>query len=270
MSQQAWDSPRFVQILGRYRALIGIMAVLGLLGGAVFAALNPPVFTSQALVVFPAQCPAGAICGGPLFAPDYLGTRLLRSLPPGAQAEPVMPNALLVSATAGTAAQAEAATDAATRSYIAYEDSLSYSSGQASAPIAGPATRATGTAPLIRVRDDVLLGAVFGALLGVIAALAASGATIDTPAAPPGYDVGEERTRAGQETRRAGPETRYGSTGVSLQQLALEYANGRAARESTPGRSAAEPFQSTWSSESLSRLTISARQAYQRDSGLVR
>ena len=53
MNQQAADMPKFVQILGRYKALIGIMALLGLLAGAVFATLNPPVFTSQAVVIFP-------------------------------------------------------------------------------------------------------------------------------------------------------------------------------------------------------------------------
>jgi hypothetical protein len=85
MSQQARDVPRFVQVLGRYRALIGIMAAFGLFAGAVLAALNPPVFTSQALVLFPAwPCPAGALhCGGPEFAPArpaYIGARLLSSL----------------------------------------------------------------------------------------------------------------------------------------------------------------------------------------------
>jgi hypothetical protein len=198
MSQQASDVPKFVQILGRYRALIGIMAVLGLLAGAVFAALNPPVFTSQALMQFPASCPAGAICGGPVFVPDrqaYIGVRLLRSLPPGVRVEPVMRDDLLVSAAAGTTAQAQADANAAARSYLAYAEALSYLSGQ-TWRILGPASRATGTAPLIRLRDDVLLGAIFGLLLGVIAALAGGGATIDTPSAPPGYDVGEEKARA--------------------------------------------------------------------------
>jgi len=246
MSQQASDGPRFVQILGRYRALIGIMAAFGLLAGAVFAALNPPVFTSQALVLLPAwPCPAGAICGGPAFAPAgpaSIGARLLQSLPVGVQIEPVAGNVVLVRATAGTAAQAEATTAAAARSSLAYADSLSYPGEQASAQILQPATRATGTAPLIRLRDDVLLGAVFGALLGFIAALAGSAATIDPPAAPLGYDVGGEKNRAGQETRRAGQETRYVSTGVPLQQIALEYANGRATRDSTLDRFEAGPF----------------------------
>jgi hypothetical protein len=197
MSQPTSDLPRFVRIIGQYRALVGIMTMLGLLAGAVFAALNPPVFTSQALVLLPAvPCPVGAICGGPAFAPDYLGARLLRSLPADVRITPLAGNVLSVSATAGTAAGAEAAANAAGRGYLAYEDSLSYSSGQASAPVLVPATRATGTAPLIRLLDDALLGAVFGALLGVIAALGGGGASIDTLAAPPVFGGGEEQDRA--------------------------------------------------------------------------
>jgi hypothetical protein len=194
MNQQAPDLPKFVQILARYRALIALMAVLGVLGGAVFAALNPPVFTSQALVIFPAsECPAGAICGGPLFAPAWpaeIGAKLLQTLPSGVQVKPVAANGLWVSATARTAAQAEAATNAAARSYFAYAQSLSYPGEQAAAQIFEPATKATGTAPLTRLRYDMLLGALFGALLGVIAALGGGGATIDTPTVPPGYDIG--------------------------------------------------------------------------------
>jgi len=232
MNQQTSDVPKFVQVLRRYRALIGLMAALGLLAGAVFAALNPPVFTSQALLIFPASdCPVGAICGGPLFAPDrsaYLGAKLLQSLPSGVQVKPVAANGLWVSATAGTAAQAEAITNEAANSYFAYAQSLSYPGEQAAAQILEPATRATGTPPLTRLRIDLLLGALIGALLGAIAALGGSGATIDTPTSPPGYDIGGERDRAGQEAR-------YVSTRVPLQQQSLEYLNGRAARDSTDG-----------------------------------
>jgi hypothetical protein len=229
VSQQPSDLPKFASILRRYRTLIGIMAVLGLLGGAVFAALNPPVFTSQALVIFPASdCPAGAICGGPLFAPNQtadIGAKLLQTLPTGVQIKPVAANGLWVSATAGTPAQAQAATNAAARSYFAYAQSLSYPGQQAAAQILEPATRATGTPPLTRLRIDLLLGALFGALVGVIAALGGGGATIDTPTAPRGYDIGEARNPAGQEPR-------YVSAGAPRQLTALEYASGRTARGS--------------------------------------
>ena len=225
--------PRFVQIIGQYRALIGITAMLGLLAGAVFAALNPPVFTSQALVqLSEVSCPAGAICGGPAFAHDYLGTRLLRSLPANARMEPLPGDVLLVSATAGTAAQAEATANAAGRSYLAYEDSLSYAGGQASPPVLVPATKATGTAPLVRLLGDALLGAALGALLGVIAALAGSGGIIDTLAAPPVFGLGEEEKRADRDPG-------YVPSGVPLDQLALEYLRNKPVGDSPFGRSAA-------------------------------
>jgi hypothetical protein len=188
MSQPAADL--FVRTIGRYRTLVGVMAALGLLAGAVFAALNPPVFTSQALILFTPSCPAGAICGGPLFVSDDIGPRLLPPLPSGVQVASLAGNVQSVSATAGTAAEAEAIANAAARSYLVYDDSLIYSSGLASMPVLHSATTATGTAPLIRLRDDALLGAVLGALLGVIAALAGGAASIDAPAAPPGFDIG--------------------------------------------------------------------------------
>jgi hypothetical protein len=203
MNQPAPDFPRFVQMIDRYRALVGILAALGLLAGAVFAALNPPVFTSQALVLFTPSCPAGAICGGPSFVSDDIGSRVLPPLPSGVQVKPLAGNVLSVSATAGTAAQAEATANAAAHSYLVYFDALIYSNGQTSVPVLHPATGATGTTALMRLRDDALLGAVLGALLGVIAALAGSGATIDTPAAPPGFDVGAGNPRSRQSRMAA-------------------------------------------------------------------
>ena len=233
MNQQASDVPKFVQILTRYRALIALMAVLGVLAGAVFAALNPSVFTSQALVILPASdCPAGAICGGPMFAPDrsaYLGATLLQSLPSGVQVKPVAANGLWISATAGTAARAEAVTNEAADSYLAYAQSLSYPGEQAAAQILEPATRATGTPPLTRLRVSMLLGALFGALLGVIAALGGGSATIDTPTVPRGYDIGGAENRAGLPAR-------YVTTGTPLQQQALDYVSGRAVRDTRDGQ----------------------------------
>jgi hypothetical protein len=234
MSQPAADLPRFVQIIGRYRALVGTLAALGVLAGAIFAALNPPVFTSQALVLMAAPCPNGAICGGPAFSPYYRGPRLLQSLPRDVQIQALPGNVLSVTATAGTPAQAEATASAAACGYLSYADSLSYPGGQASARILEPAAGATGTPPLVRLLGDALLGAVFGALLGVIAALGGSGATIDTMGAPPGYDVGEGAERAGQETG-------YAPAGLSLEQMGLAYVRQRAALGGAPDKSEPGP-----------------------------
>jgi hypothetical protein len=229
MSQQEPDLPRFVRIIGRCKTLVGTMAAVGLLGGTVFAALNSPAFTSRALLLVAPTCPAGAICGGPAFMPAKVQAGLLKAVPGEVQVKPVTGTApvtgtvLSVSAVAGTAAQAEAAADAAGRSYIAYMGSLSYLGQPASAQMLQPATSATGTASPKRLFIGALLGAAFGALLGVIAALAGSRTTIDPPPAPQGLDD------AGVDwgARR---EAKYAATGLSLQQLAQEHARQRAAR----------------------------------------
>jgi hypothetical protein len=240
MSQQAPDLPRSVQIIGRYRTLVGLMAVLGLLAGAVLAALTPLVFTSKVVVLAggPA-CPGGAICGGPLFSSGAIQLRSPGALPSGVQIKLLTGDVVSVSASAGTAARAEAAADAALDSYLAHfgmsaPTSMSYPGEQASARLLESTTAATGTAAPQRLFRDALLGAVFGALLGIIAALAAGRTTIDPLAAPRGLGVGEEDGAVVQETE-------YAPTGMWLEQLALEHVAQKAARESALGRSEAEP-----------------------------
>lgn len=217
MSQQEPDLPRFVRIIGRCMTLVGTMAAVGLLAGTVFAALNSPAFTSRALLQVAPTCPAGAICGGPAFMPAKVQAGSLKAAPGGVQVKPVTGTVLSVTAVAGTAAQAEAAADAAARSYIAYL-------GQpASAQMLQPATSATGTASPKRLFIGALLGAAFGALLGVIAALAGSRTTIDPPPAPQGLDDANVDWGARREAN-------YAATGLSLQQLAQEHARQRDAR----------------------------------------
>lgn len=217
MNQQPVDVPRFVQIIARYRALVGFMAVLGLLGGVVFAAVNPPGSASEALVVFtPPSCSPGAVCGGPMFSPGYAEAGVLRAFPSGVQIKPVTATVLSVSATGGTAAQAAATADAAARTYVAYARAPSYLGEYPSARILQSATAATGTTPAKRLLDDALLGAVFGALAGILAALAGGQNTIDPATAPSGIDIGDG-------VREAAQTTRYPSTGRSLGQISLAY-----------------------------------------------
>jgi hypothetical protein len=227
MSQQASDLPRSVQMIGRYRSLIGFVTLLGALAGIVFAALNPPTSTRQTLVVFTAPtCPAaGAICGGPMFSPGYIQARLLKEFPSGVQVKPVAGDVLSISVTAGTPAQAEAIAQAAAHSYIAEAGSLSYLGEQASVQILQSATSATGTPPLKQMAGDALLGAVLGALLGIIAALAASQTIIDPPTVAQGLAADAEVWGAGQQTG-------YSPTGLTLLQMGREYAMRTAAPDS--------------------------------------
>jgi hypothetical protein len=212
MNQQAPDLPRSVQIIGRYRTLIGFVALLGAFVGIVLAALSPPASSSQALVVFTAPtCPAGAICGGPMFSPAYVEAMLLQQFPKEVQVKPVTGDVVSISVAAGTVAQAKAFANAA----AVDAGSMSYMGEHASIRILQTATSATATTPLKQVAGDALLGAVLGALLGIIAALAGSQAIIDSPALPRGLDIG-----AGD--RGAGQPTRYATNGLTLQQLARE------------------------------------------------
>src|ERR1700722_16963553 len=115
MNQQAPDLPRSVQIVARYRGLIGLVALLGALAGIIFAALTPPASSSQAMVAFTAPtCPggAGAICGGHAFSSVYLQAMLLRQFPSGVQVPPAAGNVVSIRVAAGTIVQAEAVADA--------------------------------------------------------------------------------------------------------------------------------------------------------------
>jgi hypothetical protein len=223
MNQQAPDLPRSIQIIGRYWGLIGFVALLGALVGVFFAALNPPASSGQTLVVFTAPtCPGGGICGGPMFSPAFIQPMLLKQFPSGVQVKPVTGDVVSISVAAGTAARAEAIANSAARSYIVDAGSLPYMGEYASAQILQPATSATVTTPVKQVAGDALLGAVLGALLGIIAALAGSQTIIDSPALPRELDVG-----AGD--RGAGQPTRYATNGLTLRQLASESAQRTAA-----------------------------------------
>ena len=185
MSQQAPDLPRSVEIIGRYRTLIGLVALLGAFAGLVLGALNPPASTSRALLLFTAPaCPAGAICGGPAFSPAYFQAMVLKEFPSGVQVKPEAGNVLSISAAGRPGARAEALADAAAHSYVVDAGSVSYMGEYATVRILQPATIATGTAPLKQLADDALLGAVLGALLGIVAALAGAQTVIDPPALP--------------------------------------------------------------------------------------
>jgi hypothetical protein len=223
MSQQASNLPRPVQIIGQYKILIGMMALLGLLAGAVFAALDPPGSDSQAAVVFIApSCPAGAVCGGPAFSLPYAEVGWLKANPGEVRVKAEAGNVLSVSVVAGTAAEATALAEAAGRSYLAYAGSLSYLGEHASAKFIEAPGAASEPASPKHLLDGALLGVLFGALAGIIAALAA-GQTIIDPVTL------RERLGVGEGARGPDPETGYASTGIPLEQLALEHSRQRAA-----------------------------------------
>lgn len=181
MSEQVLDRRRFLQIVRRHRKLVGIVAALGFLIGGAFAVLSPPMFTSKTLVVFPNSTPSIATqvviaTSNPVLSralPDVSPAMSVDTLRTMVQAKGLTAYMISISAKGTTVAGAEASADAVANSYVAY---ITSGTGVISvaARIFQPATTATRTPLAERLLIDALIGAVCGALIGVVAAAAIS------------------------------------------------------------------------------------------------
>jgi len=155
-------------------------ATLGLAAGLGFAALSPPMLTSNATVVLPSS--VRDISTQVFIATsDPVLVRALRTIGSGEspqtlrsaiQAKNVTTNIISISAPGRTAAQAERTADAIANSYVAYINSPSRPGPQVQARILAPAVGAT-TKPLpARLLALSGFGALYGALIGAVGALA--------------------------------------------------------------------------------------------------
>jgi capsular polysaccharide biosynthesis protein len=198
MSQQALDLRRSIQIVRRHKLLMGITVALGLLLGGAYAVLDPPLTTSTALVFLPQPSQAsqnGAGAGGNGEPNPYTATQeviaksnpvLMGALP---DVRPAMslnelrsevvigsltPYVISVSATAKVAADAAANANAVAESYVRYVSSASSPGGRIQAQLLQQATSSSGSGPLKQIVIYALAGAIFGALVGAVIALAAS------------------------------------------------------------------------------------------------
>ena len=199
MSQQAPDLRGSMQIVRRHKRLVGIVLALGLLVGGGYAALNPPMLTSTALIVLPqavqnapsAQNPAPStnaitqymatqvvIAGStPVLVaalPNVRPAMSLNQLRTKVQVAGLTSYIISVEAQGRTAADAEATADAVAQSYISYVNAASSPIGHVSARILEAPTTATGTKPLEALLITGLVGALAGALVGIIVSLAVS------------------------------------------------------------------------------------------------
>ena len=174
----------------RHKILLGVFVLLGLLVGAGYAALKPPMLTSTALVVLPADThdmATQAVIAGS--NPVLAGA--LRSIHPAVplptlrhrtQTKSVTPNILSVTAQGKTAAEAEGAANAVADSYVAYVSNRRSPPGAVQARVLEPAISTTGRS----LTDNLLLmgwiGALVGLLIGAIVALAVSRGAQTDPA----------------------------------------------------------------------------------------
>jgi capsular polysaccharide biosynthesis protein len=198
MSQQALDLRRSIRIIRRYRILVGGVVALGIVCGAGYTVLRPPMRTSTAVVVLPqaiqgtqnAQAAPGTGTGtGPT---PYMATQVLiadstavlsDALPnvrPAmslnqlrADTETSSPTAytISISAKGANASDAETTANAVAASYISYIASPSSPLGSAPARLLQRAAIATGMSVTVAFIAFGLVGGMAGAFVGIIVAL---------------------------------------------------------------------------------------------------
>ncbi|HUN35741.1 MAG TPA: Wzz/FepE/Etk N-terminal domain-containing protein [Trebonia sp.] len=194
MSQQNLDLRRSLHIARRHKRLIGGVAALGLLIGAGYAFLNPPLLSSTALVVITdSSSPTvnsqaatngdnGAIntqeviaTSDPVLAgalPNISPSMSLQTLQSRVSVASVDSSSVLSFTAMGkTAGQAEAVANAVANSYIAYVGSATSTAVHAVAKVIEPATTATGTKLPEQIGIYGVLGALAGALAGFVISL---------------------------------------------------------------------------------------------------
>ena len=180
MSGQALDLKRSTQIVLRHKILIGIFAALGLIAGAGYAVLHPPIRTSNALVVFPIGTRDMATLSviarsypvlsdalddiHPAMSLDTLGSRI--------QVRSLTGSVLSITGHGGTAGQAEGIANAVTNSLIDYLTARSSAIGTIHVRLLAPATAATGPSVPVHVAWSGILGALAGTIIGGVLALA--------------------------------------------------------------------------------------------------
>ena len=194
MSQQNLDLRRSVQIARRHKRLIGGIAALGLLLGAGYAFLNPPLLSSTALVVLSdnssqsasASQASGTGTGSAIATQEVIATSdpvLAAALPHISPAMSLQTlesrisvmsvdqsSVLSFTAMGKTADQAEATANAVANSYIAYVGTSSNQAVHAAAKVIEPASTATGT----KLPEQLAIYAVLGALAGALVAFVIS------------------------------------------------------------------------------------------------
>jgi capsular polysaccharide biosynthesis protein len=180
MSGQALDLRGSAQIVRRYRALVGTVALLGLLLGAGYAVLKPPMKSANALVVLPVSNREIATQVVVARSEPVLSGALASISPKTSVAD--LRNAVLtksltgnlvsITATGSTATAAESAANGVADSFISYLSSGVSAVGHVQAKLVAPANTATGSSLSIRLALMAVIGAITGAVLGAIAALA--------------------------------------------------------------------------------------------------
>jgi len=179
MSQQGLDLRRSVQIVRRYKILVGAVTLLGIIAGTGYSMLNPPKLTGEALVALPSVGAKMAtqvvvVTSDPVLSkaiPAIGGGITFEKLSTEVTATSLTGNVISIKAADTNGAGAVKIANAVAHSYISYATSDN-PAGAVSAQLLQPAMTATGMNVAKQTVIYALLGLVAGALIGFIIALA--------------------------------------------------------------------------------------------------
>jgi capsular polysaccharide biosynthesis protein len=180
MSEQPLTLKRSLQIVRDRLIAVAILTALGLLAGAGYTELNLPMHASSALVVLPASTTNTGTQMLIATSVPVLESALssvhpavsLKTIRNSVQVTSVGVDVLSITAQGGTAAQSENMANAVADSYVAYVGAANTPAGRLQAQVLAPAASATATELPVRMSATAILGALAGALVGVIGALA--------------------------------------------------------------------------------------------------
>ena len=181
MSEQVLDLRRFLQIARRHKAIVVAATVLGLLAGLGFTLLNPPLPTSNALVLLPPSASRYIRTQVVIAASDPVLAGAVRHMTPpvslqtlrnNVKATSLTSNIVSITATGNTAAQSESIANAVAESYIDYVGRKNSAVGKIQAEVLSVATHATLGSLRIRLIITGVIGMLLGALIGAIIAVA--------------------------------------------------------------------------------------------------
>ncbi|MGH3277203.1 MAG: Wzz/FepE/Etk N-terminal domain-containing protein [Streptosporangiaceae bacterium] len=182
MSEQALDLRRALQVIWRRKRLVAIFVGAGLLAGAGYTAISPPVPTSQALVILPSgikdlQTQVVIASSDPVLrvAQQSLDKDLsLQEMRNNLAVKAITSNVISITAADPTAMGAEHFANAVAQSYITLLGSASSPGGQLQARALQSAATASQTPLFIQMLETGGIGIALGLLIGAIVVLALS------------------------------------------------------------------------------------------------
>jgi capsular polysaccharide biosynthesis protein len=181
MSQQPLGLRPVLELIRRYKAVVGAAVGIGLIVGAAIGSIDPPSVTSSALVILPntrvstqtltliATSDPVLSAARPTINPVPAGIATLRKQITTTSSSP---NIISINAQSASAAVAEDTANAVANTFVGYLASSQSPVGQLSARILEPATTASGPNPLTHRLVYGLGGAIAGLIIGIVAAAA--------------------------------------------------------------------------------------------------